>query len=108
MCIRDSADAEDRGVRDGDLVHLKSRAGEVSLHAKITDRVAPGVVYTTFHHPDTQANVITTDYSDWATNCPEYKVTAVQVGLANGLTDWQRRYGEMSDLSRRVAREPAE
>ena len=102
------ADAEDRGVREGDLVHLKSRAGEVSLHAKITDRVAPGVVYTTFHHPDTQANVITTDYSDWATNCPEYKVTAVQVSLANGLTDWQRRYGEMSELSRRVAREPAE
>ena len=102
------ADAEDRGVREGDLVRLNSRAGEVALHAKITDRVAPGVVYTTFHHPDTQANVITTDYSDWATNCPEYKVTAVQVSLANGPSDWQRRYGEFSDLSRRIAREPAE
>ena len=101
-------DAEDRGVREGDLVRLNSRAGEVALHAKITDRVAPGVVYTTFHHPDTQANVITTDYSDWATNCPEYKVTAVQVTLANGPTDWQRRYGEFSDQSRRIAREPAE
>ena len=100
-------DAEDRGVREGDLVRLNSRAGEVALHARITDRVAPGVVYTTFHHPDTQANVITTDYSDWATNCPEYKVTAVQVSLANGPTDWQRRYGEFSDHSRRIAREPA-
>ncbi|HLY59038.1 MAG TPA: formate dehydrogenase subunit alpha, partial [Stellaceae bacterium] len=72
-------DAEQRGVREGDWVRLQSRAGETSLRARITDRVAPGVVYTTFHHPDTQANVITTDYSDWATNCPEYKVTAVQI-----------------------------
>ena len=72
-------DAEERGVRDGDWVKLASRAGETSLRALITERVAPGVVYTTFHHPDTQANVVTTDYSDWATNCPEYKVTVVQV-----------------------------
>ena len=43
----------------------------------------PGVVYTTFHHPVTGANVVTTENSDWATNCPEYKVTAVQVAVAN-------------------------
>ena len=79
-------DAEQRGIRDGDWVKLESRAGATSLRAEITDRVAPGVVYTTFHHPETQANVITTDYSDWATNCPEYKVTAVQVMPSNGPT----------------------
>ena len=73
-------DAENRGIHDGDWVDVQSRAGETTLRALITDRVSPGVVYTTFHHPDTQANVITTDFSDWATNCPEYKVTAVQVG----------------------------
>ena len=101
-------DAEDRGVRDGDLIKLQSRAGEVSLHAKISEKVAPGVVYTTFHHPDTQANVITTDYSDWATNCPEYKVTAVQVTLANGPTEWQQRYDIFVRDSRRIAAEPAE
>ena len=72
-------DAEQRGIRDGDWVRIQSRAGETTLRALITERVAPGVVYTTFHHPNTQANVITTDFSDWATNCPEYKVTAVQV-----------------------------
>jgi len=77
-------DAEQRGIRDGDLVRLMSRTGGTELRADITDRVAPGVVYTTFHHPDTHINVVTTDYSDWATNCPEYKVTAVQVSLANG------------------------
>ncbi|MEO7027533.1 MAG: formate dehydrogenase subunit alpha [Caulobacteraceae bacterium] len=82
-------DAEERGVADGDWIRLASRAGETTLRALITARVAPGVVYTTFHHPVTQANVVTTDYSDWATNCPEYKVTAVQVSPSNGPTDWQ-------------------
>jgi formate dehydrogenase major subunit len=65
--------------------------------------VAPGVVYTTFHHPDTQANVVTTDYSDWATNCPEYKVTAVQISPSNGPTAWQEQYGELSAKTRRIA-----
>ena len=96
-------DAELRGVRDGDWVRLASRAGETSLRAVITERVAPGVVYTTFHHPDTQANVVTTDYSDWATNCPEYKVTAVQVSPSNGPTSWQVDYGQQARQSRRIA-----
>jgi formate dehydrogenase major subunit len=72
-------DAEQRGIRDGDWVEVASRAGATTLHAQVTDRVAPGVVYTTFHHPESGANVVTTENSDWATNCPEYKVTAVQV-----------------------------
>jgi formate dehydrogenase major subunit len=96
-------DAEQRGISDGDWVKLASRAGETSLRALITERVAPGVVYTTFHHPDTQANVVTTEYSDWATNCPEYKVTAVQIAPSNGPTDWQEQYGELTRKNRRVA-----
>lgn len=95
-------DAEVRGIKEGDWVKLASRTGETSLRAKLTDRVAPGVVYTTFHHPDTQANVITTDFSDWATNCPEYKVTAVQVSLSNGPTGWQQDYAAQATLSRRI------
>jgi formate dehydrogenase major subunit len=95
-------DAEERGVRDGDWVRLASRSGETSLRALVTERVAPGVIYTTFHHPDTQANVVTTDYADWATSCPEYKVTAVQVSPSNGPTDWQTRYNEQAERSRRI------
>jgi len=72
-------DAEQRGLRDGDWVEVASRAGAIALRATITERVAPGVVYTTFHYPESGANVVTTENSDWATNCPEYKVTAVQV-----------------------------
>ena len=101
-------DAEQRGVRDGDWVRLNSRAGETTLRARITDRVAPGVVYTTFHHPNTQANVVTTDFSDWATNCPEYKVTAVQVAPSNGPSEWQREYAEQAQQSRRIAVAAAE
>ncbi len=102
-------DAEERGIKERDFVRVASRAGETALRARITDRVAPGVVYTTFHHPLTQANVVTTDYSDWATNCPEYKVTAVQVSLSNGPSDWQERYEALASRSRRIApAEPAE
>jgi len=95
-------DAEVRGIRDGDWIRLASRSGETTLRAQITDRVSPGVVYTTFHHPDTQANVITTDYSDWATNCPEFKVTAVQVSPSNGPSDWQEAYSAQAERSRRI------
>ena len=84
-------DAEQRGIADGDLVALQSRSGDIALPARISERMQPGVVYTTFHHATTGANVITTDYSDWATNCPEYKVTAVQVRRTNRRSDWQEQ-----------------
>jgi formate dehydrogenase major subunit len=102
------ADAEARGVRSGDWVRLTSRAGATALRALVTDRVAPGVVYTTFHHPATQANVVTTEFSDWATNCPEYKVTAVQVTPSNGPTEWQTRYEEHAHASRRILADAAD
>src|SRR6202022_953364 len=76
-------DAEQRGIHEGGWVEGSGRAGRMTLRAQITERVAPGGVYTTFHHPETGANVVTTENSDWATNCPEYKVTAVQVTLTH-------------------------
>ena len=83
------SDAETRGVKDGALVSLTSRKGDITLRATITTRVKPGVVYTTFHNPETGANVVTTEYSDWATSCPEYKVTAVQIAPASHRSKWQ-------------------
>jgi formate dehydrogenase major subunit len=85
-------DAETRGIREGDLVALRSRKGDITLHANVTERVQPGVVYTTFHNPETGANVVTTEYSDWATSCPEYKVTAVQVEPATHRSEWQKQF----------------
>ena len=89
-------DAEDRGIRTGDWVGIESRAGQTVLRALVTARMQPGVVYTTFHFPESGANVITTDASDWATNCPEYKVTAVQVTPVAQLSDWQQRHARFS------------
>ena len=85
-------DAEERGIRQDDWVGIESRSGQTVLRAMITENVQPGVVYTTFHFPESGANVITTDNSDWATNCPEYKVTAVQVMPVTQPSDWQREY----------------
>ncbi|MGE0747478.1 MAG: formate dehydrogenase subunit alpha [Rhodospirillales bacterium] len=96
-------DAEQRGIRDGDRVALASRSGETALTARISDRVQPGVVYTTFHHPESGANVVTTDYSDWATNCPEYKVTAVQVRPTNRWSRWQEESEDLRAAARRIA-----
>ncbi|HEU0222378.1 MAG TPA: formate dehydrogenase subunit alpha [Paracoccaceae bacterium] len=95
-------DAEERGIADGDLVSVGSRIGATTLRAEISDRMPQGVVYTTFHHPLTGANVITTEFSDWATNCPEYKVTAVQVTKSNRPSDWQERFEEIHAENYRV------
>jgi formate dehydrogenase major subunit len=89
-------DAEERGIAEGDWVGIASRAGDTVLRAKVTDRVQPGVIYTTFHFPESGANVITTDNSDWATNCPEYKVTAVQATRVGQPSEWQKRFREFS------------
>jgi len=93
-------DAEQRGINDGDWVGIRSRAGETVLRAVITERIQPGVVYTTFHHPFSGANVVTTDNSDWATNCPEYKVTAVQVTRVMQPSSWQKSFSEFDQQQR--------
>ena len=85
-------DAEERGIKDKDWVGIQSRAGDTVLRAMISERMQPGVVYTTFHFPESGANVITTENSDWATNCPEYKVTAVQVMPVQQPSEWQKEY----------------
>lgn len=98
-------DAQERGVASGDWVGIASRAGDTVLRAVVTGRVPPGVVYTTFHFPESGANVITTDSSDWATNCPEYKVTAVQVSKVTQPSQWQERYRRFNEAQQRALRE---
>jgi formate dehydrogenase major subunit len=98
-------DAEQRGIREGDWVGVRSRAGETVLRATLTERVQPGVVYTTFHFPWSGANVVTTENSDWATNCPEYKVTAVQVSRVMQPSEWQKDYARFSQVQDRLLQE---
>jgi formate dehydrogenase major subunit len=90
-------DAEQRGIKDGGTVEVASRAGSIVLRARVTERIQPGVVYTTFHHPDTGTNVVTTENSDWATDCPEYKVTAVEVTPVNRPSEWQRHHRDFTE-----------
>ncbi len=98
-------DAEERGIADGDWVGIASRAGETVLRARVTERMQPGVVYTTFHFPESGANVITTENSDWATNCPEYKVTAVQVLKVKHSSEWQENYRRFNENQLRLLKE---
>ena len=98
-------DAEIRGLKDEQIVSLTSRAGATTIRVKISDRMPQGVVYTTFHHPGTGANLITTSASDWATNCPEYKVTAVQVMPSNQPSDWQSEWNVRTVESKRISTE---
>jgi formate dehydrogenase major subunit len=95
-------DAEDRGIKEGDWVGIASRAGTTVLRAIVSEKVQPGVVYTTFHFPWSGANVITTENSDWATNCPEYKVTAVQVTKVAQPSEWQKRFAEQDSEQLRL------
>jgi len=95
-------DAEERGIKDDDWVGIQSRAGETVLRATVSERMQPGVVYTTFHFPESGANVITTDNSDWATNCPEYKVTAVQVMPVMQPSAWQREYSRFNKVQQEL------
>ena len=98
-------DAEERGINDGDWLGITSRAGQTVLRARISERMQPGVVYTTFHHPGSGANVITTDNSDWATNCPEYKVTAVQVEKVSQPSQWQKSFQDNNQRQQKFLRE---
>ena len=96
-------DAETRGIKSGDRVSVKSRIGETTLKALISERMQPGVAYTTFHFPETQTNVVTTEHTDWATGCPEYKVTAIQVSLKVKISDWQKKHLENHSLQSSLA-----
>jgi len=98
-------DAELRGIHEGDWVGISSRAGQTVLHAHITHRMPPGVVFTTFHHPGSGANVITTENSDWATNCPEYKVTAVQIEKVSQPSQWQAQFKAFDQQQKRYLNE---
>jgi len=72
-------DASDRDIGEGDFVSIKSACGEVTIKARITEEIRPGVVYTTFHFPEAMVNNVTGEGHDEETLCPECKVVAVEV-----------------------------
>jgi formate dehydrogenase major subunit len=58
--------------------------------ARVSERMMPGVVYPTFPPAGTGADVVTAEFADWATSCPAYKVTAVDIRRANRPSEWQK------------------
>ena len=74
-----SADAERWGIREGLPVEIRSRWGRTKADTRISDRVAPGTLFLTFHFPETHTNLLTSPYTDPRSKCPEYKITAVAI-----------------------------
>jgi len=72
-------DAAKLGVSDGDKVKLSSRRGEIEVKVLLTDTVAEGVVFMTFHYKDTPVNRLTNAVLDPIAKIPELKVSAVKV-----------------------------
>ena len=72
-------DATEKGILDNSKVKLFSARGEIILRAQISDKVKPGILFTTFHFPELMVNRVTGDVTDKHTKCPEYKVVAVGI-----------------------------
>lgn len=70
-------DAESLGIHDAEHVSVRSHYGEITLPARITSTVPAGVVFATFHDPESRLNLVTGSGRDRTTNTPEYKLTAV-------------------------------
>ncbi|AHY47864.1 Molybdopterin oxidoreductase [Rubrobacter radiotolerans] len=77
-------DAARFGIEDGDLVKVSSRRGKVpGIKARVTDRVQPGLVFTTFHFPDeAPINQLTINFIDPRSGTAELKSCAVKVEKA--------------------------
>jgi len=100
-------DAETRGIESGDMVGLTSRSGEIVLPADVTDRVRPGrrlhdvpLSGIGRQRRDDRKN------SDWATNCPEYKVTAVEIVKVNHPSEWQKALPRVHRAAAAAAERP--
>jgi len=72
-------DAERLWIADGQKVSVRSRVGRIEVEAKVTERIEPGHVFTTFHFPEVRTNLLIGSSADVNTSCPEYKVVAVDV-----------------------------
>ena len=72
-------DASKVGVKNKDVVTLKTRRGSIEAEAKVTDEVPPGLLFVPFHFPDSCANVLTISVLDPSAKCAETKVCAVKM-----------------------------
>jgi formate dehydrogenase alpha subunit len=76
-------DAQQAGIAEGEMIRLASRRGEIAAKARLTERVGTGLVFATFHFPESAANFLTNPALDPQAKIPEFKVCAVKVGKLN-------------------------
>lgn len=72
-------DANELGIEDGEIVHVSSRRGELTVKAKLTEQVVPGLVFMSFHWSETPTNVLTLNEYDPISGTAEFKACAVAV-----------------------------
>ena len=77
------ADAAGLGLRNRDLLRLRSRRGEMTARAEFSEAVPPGMLYTSFHFHEAPVNRLTSAACDPRAKCPEYKICAVQLEKAD-------------------------
>ena len=73
-------DAERLAVKNGDILVLSSRRGEIEVPARLTDSVKTGTVFLPIHFGETPTNVLTdAEAFDPLAKIPEFKVSAVKI-----------------------------
>jgi predicted molibdopterin-dependent oxidoreductase YjgC len=75
-------DAARASIGNGEVMKVASRRGEILAKAQVTDRVEPGLIFTTFHFAESAANFLTNPVLDPQAKIPEFKVCAVKVEKA--------------------------
>lgn len=71
------------GIKNGELVRVESRRGELTLPALVVKTIRPDTIFIPYHWPgDQSANRVTNRALDPISKIPEFKVCAVRVTKA--------------------------
>ncbi len=72
-------DATDYNIKQGDLLRVSSRRGEIEVMARISDQAIKGTVFIPFHFAQAAANRLTNPVLDPIAKIPEFKVCAISI-----------------------------
>jgi predicted molibdopterin-dependent oxidoreductase YjgC len=72
-------DADAYGIKDSDVLKVRSRRGEIEAKARIAEEAVKGTVFIPFHYAAAAANRLTNAALDPTAKIPELKVCAVAI-----------------------------
>ena len=87
------ADAQKRGIKQDDLVFVKSRRGKVITRANVSERINEGAVYMTYQWWIGKCNQLTMHVTDPLSGTPEDKHSACQVEAIEDQV-WAERHAQ--------------